>query len=71
MNKEQKTVKFSDAISDAVMVSLTDILKPLIERWEKDLDHGKADEVLGLQKAIRDVQLIIDTAKQRMTKHGG
>lgn len=63
-------MKLGDAISDAVMASLTEVLKPLIEEWNKMITTGPEFLVPGLIRARDDVQLIIDTAKQRVVKRG-
>ena len=54
------------AIKLAVYTSIEQILTPLVEQWHKDIDRNLDSRyVAGLEKALSDVQSIIDRGNER------
>jgi len=53
-------------IKQLIYSSLTEILKPLLDKWDKDINRNTPDSA-GLIAARNDVQEIIDKAHGRMT----
>jgi hypothetical protein len=59
-------MKLEDAIRSLVLNALTEILQPLLDKWDKDIEEAH-DLALyaGLITARKDVQDIIDRARER------
>ena len=57
---------FPGAIKIVILTQLTAVLKPLIDKWNKELKHGSIATWPGLEMARNDIQEIIDKANERI-----